>query len=157
MTVAIRHAVAEDDWAAIHRLLIRAFAFMEGRINPPSSLLRMGPNTLKDTGPSGACLLACAQGAIIGCVFCTPVEGALQIGKLAVDPDRQRHGIGRALLAAAEAEAHDRGLPEMTLQTRVELSENHAAFRAMGFVEAGRTSHPGFQRATSVTMRKALI
>jgi hypothetical protein len=44
----------------------------------------------------------------------------------------------------------------LELQTRVELEENHAAFRAMGFAEAGRTAHPGYDRPTSITFRKDL-
>ena len=30
------------------------------------------------------------------------------------------------------------------------------AFHALGFVETGRTAHPGFDHPTSVTMRKRL-
>jgi hypothetical protein len=47
------------------------------------------------------------------------------------------------------------GLDHLELQTRVELTENHATFRAMGFVETGRTAHPGYDR-TSITFRRAL-
>ena len=46
--------------------------------------------------------------------------------------------------------------PLIELQTRVELTANHRAFRALGFVETGRTAHQGYDRPTSVTMRKRL-
>ena len=48
------------------------------------------------------------------------------------------------------------GKPALELQTRIELTGNHAAFRRMGFVETARTAHPGFDRPTSITFRKRL-
>ena len=45
-------------------------------------------------------------------------------------------------------------LPVLELQTRVELTENHATFRALGFVEVARTAHPGYDRPTSITFRR---
>jgi N-acetylglutamate synthase-like GNAT family acetyltransferase len=70
-----------------------------------------------------------------------------------VRPDLHGHGIGRALIAAARAEAQALGLKALELQTRVELTENHAFFARMGFVKVGETAHPGYERPTSVTMR----
>jgi hypothetical protein len=44
------------------------------------------------------------------------------------------------------------------IAARVELTENHETFRAMGFtVETGRTAHPGYDRPTSITFRRALL
>jgi hypothetical protein len=40
------------------------------------------------------------------------------------------------------------------LETRVELTQNHAIFRRLGFVETTRKAHPGFDRPTSVTFQK---
>jgi hypothetical protein len=42
------------------------------------------------------------------------------------------------------------------LQTRVELVENHAAFSRMGFAKTGESAHPGYDRPTSITMRRAV-
>ncbi|MEC9184077.1 MAG: GNAT family N-acetyltransferase, partial [Pseudomonadota bacterium] len=78
---------------------------------------------------------------------------ALYLGKLAIRPARQGEGIGRRLFEASIEEARARNLPEIELQARVELTENHAAFAAMGFREVGRTAHDGYNRPTSVTMR----
>ena len=49
------------------------------------------------------------------------------------------------------------GLAMLGLQTRVELVENQTAFRAMGFQEVGRTAHPGYDRPTSITYRRAVV
>lgn len=155
--VSIRRAPAEfADWEVVRRLILDAFAYMEGRIDPPSSALRLTPETMAADAASGALLLAERAGELAGCLFLRPRPHALCLAKLAVRPDLQRQGIGRKLVEAACAEALAGGFPALELQTRVELVENHAAFRRMGFVEAGRTAHPGYDRPTSVTMRMAL-
>ncbi len=46
------------------------------------------------------------------------------------------------------------GLAAVELETRVELLENHASFRAMGCQEINRTAHPGYAQPTSITFRK---
>ncbi len=152
--VAIRPAGADEDWGAVLALLHRAFAFMEGRIDPPSSLHRLDAAGVAGKAAAERCFLALSQGRLAGCVFCEPRADCLYIGKLAVDPAWQGQGVGRSLMAAAEAEARARGLPALELQTRVELVENHAAFARMGFAKTGETAHAGYGRPTSVTMRR---
>jgi GNAT superfamily N-acetyltransferase len=154
--VEVRPAQGFGDWAALLALLHRAFAFMEGRIDPPSSLHRLDAAGLAAKAAGERCLLAFSGGRLAGCVFCTPRDDCLYVGKLAVEPAYQGHGIGRALMARAEAEARALGLPAIELQTRVELVENHAAFARMGFVRTAETAHEGHERSTSVTMRKTL-
>jgi predicted N-acetyltransferase YhbS len=139
------------DWPAILALIHRAFAGMEGRIDPPSSLHNLTVDGLRSGGEVwviGTPLIACA--------ILTPRAEALYLGKLAVDPAWQGQGLGRRLVALAEARAQALGLRAVELQTRVELVENHAAFAAMGFDKVGETAHPGFARATSFTFRKAV-
>ncbi len=46
--------------------------------------------------------------------------------------------------------------PALELETRVELTGNHALFQRMGFVETARNAHAGFVRPTSITFRKHL-
>ena len=77
-------------------------------------------------------------------------------GKLAVEPSLQGRGIGRALMAAAEAHALKAGKLSIELQTRVELVENHRTFERLGFRETARTAHAGYDRPTSLAMRKVL-
>ena len=131
--------------------LIRdAFAEHEGRIDPPSSARELTAEAL-----------ARAEVWTLGrppeaAVILTPHPDALRIGKLAVRRDRRRRGHARALAGAAEARARALGLPALTLQTRIELTGNHAAFEALGFERAGTTSHEGFERPTSVTFRRAV-
>lgn len=145
--------MAAGEAPALLALVRAAFAYMDGRIDPPSSVHRL---TAEGIGAAPLVLVAEAGGEPVGCVLCTPLGGALHLGKLAVRPDRQRAGIGRALVRAAEAAARARGLGALVLETRVELAGNHATFRAMGFRETGRTAHPGFARPTSISFAKEL-
>lgn len=155
--IEIGSADAATDWGEVLDLLHRAFAVMEGRIDPPSSLHDMDEMTLAEKAAREMCLLAEDEdGRLIGCLFGDAQEDALHISKLAVDPDHQGEGIGRALIELAEAEARAAELPLLRLQTRVEMTENHIAFAGMGFAEVGHTSHPGYDRPTSITMEKRL-
>lgn len=149
-------AGADEDWPALLAMIRRAFAFMEGRIDPPSSLHRLDEAGLAAKAAEEICLLARIGGDAVGCVFCKPERDHLYIGKLAVDPQMQRHGIGRWLMQAAEDRARRLGLEAVQLQTRIELVENHAAFGRLGFARIGETAHEGFDRPTSITMRKTL-
>ncbi|MEM7237994.1 MAG: GNAT family N-acetyltransferase [Pseudomonadota bacterium] len=151
--VKIRQAGPDTDWPAIHALLTRAFAYMEGRIDPPSSLTRMSVACLVHKAARETVLLAEDPG-LVGCLFAAPRAGALYLGKIAIDPDCQGRGIGRALVAAATEIAKQQQLTALELQTRVELVENHAAFNALGFETIAKTRHSGFDRATSLTMRR---
>ncbi len=136
------------DLHAVHALILRAFAGMEGRIDPPSSARDLTVASLAAAGEVWTLPHAC--------VILTPKGDHLYIGKLAVDPGHQRQGLARALLAHAETRARALSLPELRLQTRVELTENHATFRALGFTEIARTAHKGYDRPTSITFARQL-
>lgn len=152
--ITVRRAPTDfADWDRIRALVIDAFAYMEGRIDPPSSALRMTSQSMAADAAAGSLLLAELAGEPVGCVFVRPKDDALYIGKLAVRRDLHGRGIGKLLVAAARAEARRLGLATLELQTRVELAENHAAFAHMGFTKTGETAHPGFTRPTSITMR----
>ncbi len=144
------------NWADVHQLLRKAFAFMEERIDPPSSLNRLTATDLAEKAKIETCLLAHDDNDLRGCVFCKPDGDDLYIGKLAVDPAYHGKGIGRVLIEEAAAEARAFGQTALLLQTRVELSENHEAFARLGFEKIAETAHPGYERPTSITMRRAL-
>jgi ribosomal protein S18 acetylase RimI-like enzyme len=143
-------------WDEVLDVARRAFAAMDGRIDPPSSIHRLTAEQMAGDAASGAAFLAWIDKAVVGCVFCKAKDDALYLGKLAVLPGHQSCGIGRALVDAAAGEARARGLSALELQTRVELTENHRAFARLGFVKTGESAHPGFARATSITMRRSV-
>jgi len=55
-----------------------------------------------------------------------------------VDPDLRRTGVGRRLIAAAEAWARARGLVEMASDAELVNEPSHAAHRALGYREVER-------------------
>ena len=54
-----------------------------------------------------------------------------------VEPDRRRQGLGRGLVAAAEAWARAVGCCEFASDADPENTRSHAAHRALGFADAG--------------------
>ncbi|MDQ0318344.1 N-acetylglutamate synthase-like GNAT family acetyltransferase [Pararhizobium capsulatum DSM 1112] len=137
-------------------LILAAFAYMEPRIDPPSSAHLLNVSSLREKAATEIAYVAVEQGQILGCVFLNPEPDCLYIGKLAIDPTMQGRGIGRALLDTAIHTAETLGLPQLRLQTRIELIENHAIFSRWGFRTTAERAHPGFTRATYIEMRKAL-
>lgn len=155
--LVVRHGVRDfDGWDELLALILRAFASMQGRIDPPSSALLLTPESLRQKAATEHLFLAFHGNRLAGCAFLAERPAHFYLGKLAVEPGLQGRGIGRALVAAAEEFSRHAGKPAIELETRVELTENHAAFARLGFAETGRTAHPGYISPTSVTMRKAL-
>ena len=157
MTIEIlRIDAGFDRYEELHELILAAFAFMDGRIDPPSSAHRLTPAALRQKAAQEIAFAAVDNGRLLGCVFLKPEEAALYIGKLAVHPSAQGKGIGRLLLARAEETARELGLSSLRLETRIELTENHRLFAAWGFGKTAENRHAGYDRTTSIEMRKPL-
>ena len=130
-------ARAPFDWSTILRLIQTEFAFMAGRIDPPSSM-----QALTEAMIAAQPEVWVAGAPPIACMFLTPKADALYLGKLAVAASHRGQGLARRMA--------------VELQTRIELVENHAVFVALGFVETARTAHKGYDRPTALTFRKAV-
>jgi GNAT superfamily N-acetyltransferase len=92
-------------------------------------------------------------GTLAASIALVEEDGFLVVNNVAVAPDRQRQGHGRALLAFAEDEARRRGLPEIRLHTHARMADNLIMYPRLGYVEAGRETQGGFDR---VLFAKAL-
>ncbi len=138
---------------ALH-LIRAAFAYMDGRVDPPSSMHRLTIADVQRKAEAGDLLGAYQDGKLVACVTLSWRERDLYIGKLAVKEACRGNGIARRLVEAAEARARAAGLQQLVLESRVELTENHAAFARLGFVQTGTTAHAGYDRPTSITMSK---
>jgi ribosomal protein S18 acetylase RimI-like enzyme len=149
-----KRVVAPYDWAALLRLIRSEFAYMEDRIDPPSSMHRLIEAEIARQADTGEVWVIEDAARPVACVFLTPKPEVLYLGKLAVDGRYRGRGLARELVDLAVVRAQRHGLREVELQTRVELVENHATFARLGFVKTGETAHEGYDRPTSITMRR---
>ena len=143
-------------WDDLLALIRRAFAYMDGIIDPPSSANSLTHESLWHKARLEEVLLAVDNSRIVGCVFALERTDDFYVGKLAVEPGRQGQGIGGRLLQAIDDIARRRGKEAIELQTRIELVANHETFARFGFRETERSAHEGYDRLTSITMRKVL-
>ena len=134
------------------RLIQQVFAEHDGRVDPPSSMHRLTLKDLEDPGKEVCCLGPEPRAVVI----LTPQTDALYLGKLAVLPQFRGHGLSRILVEHAAERAVQLGLSYLDLETRIELIENHAAFAKMDFVTIAENAHPGYNRPTSIKMRRTL-
>ncbi len=93
------------------------------------------------------------SGQIIAGLILIPAAAYLLLDNIAVHPNHQSRGIGRALLALADREAATQDYAELRLYTHETMTENIAMYTYLGWIETGRGEQDGYQR---VFMRKPL-
>ena len=94
------------------------------------------------------------EGSVIaGIIVLLPTMDYLLLDNIAVSPARQGLGLGRRLLAFAEAEALRSGYLEIRLYTHRTMVENQRLYASIGYEETGRGTEAGYDR---VFMRKQL-
>ena len=87
------------------------------------------------------------EGAVIAAIIVLlPGVNHLLLDNVAVSPARQGLGLGRRLLAFAEAEALRRGYNEIRLYTHQTMAENQRLYAAIGYEETGRGTEAGYDR-----------
>jgi len=86
------------------------------------------------------------DGTIVGILVLEQGPQGLLLDNIAVLPDRQGKGFGRALIEFAEAETLRCGFGEIHLYTHALMSENIALYRGIGFVETHRVNEKGYDR-----------
>ncbi len=156
MTEIVRIDESFTGWEDLLTLIMSSFAYMDGVIDPPSSAHRLTPASLVQKARDETAFVAEEDGKLAGCVFLKPEHGCLYVGKLAISPAFQNRGLGRRLLSVAEDIARQHGLPALRLETRIELTGNHATFEKWGFVRTAENAHAGYARTTSIEMQKPL-
>jgi ribosomal protein S18 acetylase RimI-like enzyme len=83
---------------------------------------------------------------VVGLIVLLRSGEHLLIENVAVHPDRQHQGVGRALLAHAEEVAAGFGLHELRLYTHATMTENIQLYRRLGYVQTGQFDQAGFNR-----------
>jgi GNAT superfamily N-acetyltransferase len=103
---------------------------------------RTNPEKVRALMQKGKFLLAEEAGALTGCVYVELREDRGYFGLLAVQPKRQRAGLGSALIAAAEDYCRAAGCRFMDLtivNLRIELP---AFYHRHGYFESGTLPFP---------------
>ena len=153
---AVRRLEASDTaaLAQVLTLIQTSFAYMTGRIDPPSSMHQLTVTALAQMAKD-SWVLALGD-PVAACLVAKPLPHALYLGKIAIASDLRGRGVLRALLGRSEELARSLSLSQLELQVRIELVENQKIFGKCGFVETARNAHPGYDRATEITMQKLL-
>jgi GNAT superfamily N-acetyltransferase len=132
-----------DDRAAVEAIVRAAYAVYIPRIGKP-------PGPMLDD--YGALIAARAVSVIdeydgIAALIVLPTKpDHLLLDNVAVRPDRQGRGYGRALIDFAAGETRRLGLGELRLYTHRTMAENIALYTRFGFVETGRGIEAGYDR-----------
>jgi len=145
----IRRA-AQDELPAVLDLIQRQFAYMDDRIDPPSSMYRLTVEGLTQTD------VWVAGDPICACMVLTPVSDHLYLGKVAIEPAYRGQGLLEELVNRAEDVARELRLNTIQLESRIELKEVHRAFAKVGFQEVRTGAHDGYAKDTFIVMEKAV-
>jgi ribosomal protein S18 acetylase RimI-like enzyme len=143
-------AAGPDDRAAIEAIVAAAYSVYVPRMGR-----KPGP-MLDDYGAligRGLVHVFAQDRMVDGVLVLIPEAAAMLLDNVAVRPAAQGRGVGRALLAFAEAQARAAGYAAIRLYTHETMVENIALYRRIGFVETHRGEENGFRRAY---MRKPL-
>jgi ribosomal protein S18 acetylase RimI-like enzyme len=95
-----------------------------------------------------------SENKLAGMLVLLPEDEVMLLDNVAVDPDMQGRGYGRALIAFAEGLSIERGFKAIRLYTNEAMIENVCLYERLGFVETHRAQEKGFRR---VYMTKSLI
>lgn len=145
------------DAAAIAATIAASFAQYRGKLVPESGAFRETAEGIAAEFARGASAIVAERGGeMLGCVLVEEMEGDLYFGRLSVRPLARGQGLARRLIEAIEGEARRRGLAGVRLGVRIVLTENQRLFASLGYRETSREAHPGFDRPTSINMRKPL-
>lgn len=140
--MTIRPANPEDA-SEIQNLVERAYGLYIARIGRRPQ--PMDDDYITKTG-TDTIFVADDAGKLTGVIVLVAMANYLLVENIAVDPDRQRTGIGRTLLAHAEQHARGLGLDEIRLYTNAAMTENVSFYPRLGYQEYDRRSQDDFNR-----------
>jgi ribosomal protein S18 acetylase RimI-like enzyme len=140
-----------EDRASVEAIVQAAYSVYVERIGkPPGPML---DDYARRIAEGAVTVLDEADGRVAAIIVLLPKEDHLLLDNIAVRPDRQGRGLGRTLIAFAEAEASRLGFAELRLYTHEKMTENIGLYLRLGFEETGRGQQAGYGH---VFMRKRL-
>jgi GNAT superfamily N-acetyltransferase len=138
----------------VHRLTQAAFGSYR-QLAPPSGALRESVTRVIDDLRGGGGAIADLEGRPVGCLrWQVATDGDFHVRRVAVAPELQHRGVGRALMAWAEREARRRGCEGVSVGVRIALPGNLAFYRELGYAVTGEHRHDGYDRTTWLALRK---
>ena len=117
------------------RELIAASQRAMEEVYSPEEIFSFGPEEL--AAPETRFLVARLDDRPVGCIALVERPGYGEIKRLFVDKSARGFGLGRSLVAALEADARDRGIVVLRLETGPELAAAVRVYRDTGFIERG--------------------
>ena len=115
-------------------------AALAGELGYPSSRAQIEARfrDIEGTPDSRVLVAAHPDGRVLGWVHVfghhlMESEGQAEVGGLIVDARARGRGIGRSLMAAAEAWARERGYTRMTLRSNTIRTEAHRFYQDLGY------------------------
>jgi ribosomal-protein-alanine N-acetyltransferase len=106
-------------------------------------------------GPGCAALVAEGAEGPVGFALVRVAAGEAELLSLGVLEAARRHGLGRALVGAAAAQARAAGAATLHLEVAEDNAPARGLYRALGFRPAGR--RPGYYAAPGGGRRDALL
>ncbi len=94
--------------------------------------------------------------ATIGTLVLLPESDRLLIYSVAVAPEHQGRGHGRALMAFAEAQARRLGTSRIVLYTNEKMTENIQFYETLGYARYDRQPHPRAADSWVIYMEKTV-
>jgi ribosomal protein S18 acetylase RimI-like enzyme len=147
MKPAIR-AATPDDLGAVQRIARAAYALYVPRIGREPA-----PMVTDFTASIAAGRVWVTGVPVAGFLVGYPRGDHWHLENVAVDPTEQGTGLGRALIAHAEAMARAVGARAVELYTNAKMTENRSLYPKLGYRQTGRATEDGFDR---VFYRKTL-
>ena len=140
-----------EDLDAIRRCAAEAYALYVPRIGKKPAPMVADFATQISEGHVHVCV---DGDRVLGYIVLYSRDDHLHIENVAVFPSQQGTGLGRHLLAFAEAEARRDGIAAIELYTNQHMTENLSFYPRLGYTELGRGEEAGFAR---VFYRKDLL
>jgi GNAT superfamily N-acetyltransferase len=136
-------AATADDLQPVQVVVDAAYAIYVPRIGRRPAPMTADYGALIE---AGAVRVLESGGRVAGVLVTHPRDGYLLVENVAVAPDQQGHGLGRALLDDAERQARELGLGELRLYTNQLMVENLDMYPRLGYREMGRNVEHGYAR-----------
>ena len=142
------------DLAAVRACVEAAYAKYVPRIGKPPGPMLAGYARLIADGCVHVAEAGERGGRLLGLIVLVDEPDHLHVENVAVAPEAQGRGLGRALMAFAEDEARRRGYGEIRLYTHRKMVETPPFYAALGYAETGRGVQDGYDR---IFFRKRLL